>query len=365
MNSARRQALPEAGTARFEAPLPYDWMTPVDVDSPCGPDLEYDPEFVVLSSQLAARMDAQYGDFVGTPEPVDWGEAERDCRRLLLRSKDMRLAVLFTRCRTRLAASSGLAEGLTLLAAWLGAFPETVHPQPGVDDDLDVASEIRMNALQTLTDTDGLMSDVREIALTRSSAARLQVRDVERAFAYPRPVDSLAPESVTRQIDDLRSRQPDALAGFEAALTSLECIESWCKGHLGVYQPDFSTLSRLLRRVIGDAVTTVSVPQEAPCAEAIVPETSGGGVLAGSRHAGLPRMVASDTVALDAGTLSLRDRDEALDLIREARHWFEQHEPSSPIPVLLRRAEQFVGKRYADVVKAIPAELLEQWERQE
>ncbi len=41
----------------------------------------------------------------------------------------------------------------------------------------------------------------------------------------------------------------------------------------------------------------------------------------------------------------------ALELIREARQWFEQHEPSSPIPVLLGRAEQFVGKRYAEVVR--------------
>jgi type VI secretion system protein ImpA len=58
----------------------------------------------------------------------------------------------------------------------------------------------------------------------------------------------------------------------------------------------------------------------------------------------------------------IADRHAALDLIREARHWFEQHEPSSPIPVLLRRAEQFVGKRYSEVVKAISPEMLAQWE---
>ena len=46
------------------------------------------------------------------------------------------------------------------------------------------------------------------------------------------------------------------------------------------------------------------------------------------------------------------DRQAALPLIREARQWFEQHEPSSPIPVLLRRAEQFVGVRYIDVTRA-------------
>lgn len=198
--------------ARIEAP-PHDWLTPVSVDAPCGPDLEYDPEFVVLEAQVAARGDAQYGDFVGSPEPVNWSDVERDCRRLMMRSKDMRLAVLFTRCRTRMTGATGLAEGLQLLTAWLAAFPETIHPQLVVDDERDVALEIRMNALQALTDQSGLIADMREIALTRSSAVRLQVRDVERAFMHPRPNDALAPESVARQLEDLRVQKPMALTG--------------------------------------------------------------------------------------------------------------------------------------------------------
>jgi type VI secretion system protein ImpA len=64
-------------------------------------------------------------------------------------------------------------------------------------------------------------------------------------------------------------------------------------------------------------------------------------------------------------TAASHSREAALERIREARHWFELNEPSSPIPVLLRRAEQFVGKRYAQVVKAIPSELLAQWATEE
>ncbi|WP_173819740.1 ImpA family type VI secretion system protein, partial [Paraburkholderia piptadeniae] len=78
----------------------HDWMAPISAGSPCGSDLEYDPEFVVLSASVAAKATAQYGDFVGTPEPVNWSDVDRDCRRLMVRSKDVRLAVLFTRCRT-------------------------------------------------------------------------------------------------------------------------------------------------------------------------------------------------------------------------------------------------------------------------
>lgn len=343
----------------------HDWMAPVSEDAPCGVDLEYDPEFVVLSASAAARADAQYGDFVGTPEPVNWSDVDRDCRRLMMRSKDVRLAVLFTRCRTRLAAAAGLAEGLGLLAAWLAAFPDLVHPQPGVDEDRTAALEIRMNALQSLTDTDGLIADLREIALTRSTQTRLQMRDVERAFAHPRPSDALAPDSVTRQLEELRMQQASVLSGFDAALESLTAIEDWCREHLGVFAPDLTALKRLLRHVAlppGSRTTdNRSEETNGTQQDSLDPAVQAASAEAFDEHeeTPLPEPMSTRT-ATSAG-----DRHDALNLIREARRWFEQHEPSSPIPVLLRRAEQFVGKRYVDVVNAIPAELLAQWENGE
>ncbi|MFP3568212.1 ImpA family type VI secretion system protein [Paraburkholderia sp. SIMBA_030] len=345
-------------------------MAPVDADAPCGADLEYDPEFIVLSAKAAPRAEAQYGDFVGSPDPVNWSDIDRDCRRLMMRSKDMRLAVLFTRCRTRLAGAAGLAEGIGLLAAWLAAFPQALHPQlddadADADADRDAALEIRMNALQALTDTDGLLSDIREIALTKSTATRLQMRDIERAFAHPRPSDALAPESVTRQIQDLRNQHPAILAGFDDALAGLAGIEAWSREHLGVYAPDLSVLTRLMRHVAGRDARTVEVASEIEADDAqsdVNDETE--------RNESLP---AREEDTMHPATVSPgrrtgttpADRHAALELIREARQWFELHEPSSPIPVLLRRAEQFVGKRYSDVVRAIPAELLMQWDSEE
>nr|WP_322057460.1 type VI secretion system ImpA family N-terminal domain-containing protein [Paraburkholderia sp. J63] len=337
-------------------------MAPISESAPCGADLEYDPEFVVLSASVAAKATAQYGDFVGTPEPVNWSDVDRDCRRLMMRSKDVRLAVLFIRCRTRLAAAAGFAEGLGLLAGWLAAFPDLVHPQLGVDEDRSAALEIRMNALQSLTDTDGLISDLREIALTRSTQTRLQLRDVERAFAHPRPSDALTPDSVTRQLEELRMQRPSVLSGFDDALDSLTAIEGWCREHLSVYASDLTALKRLLRHV--------AIPPGSRQADDVHEEE--GDAQQDSEASAAPAELPAATDESEANTLSepltprtagkASDRHAALDLIREARQWFEQHEPSSPIPVLLKRAEQFVGKRYVDVVNAIPAELLAQWE---
>lgn len=361
---------PAGQSAPARTPKAPDWMASVDADAPCGADLEYDPEFVVLSAKVAPRSDAQYGDFVGMPEPVNWSDVDRDCRRLMTRSKDMRVAVLFARCRTRLAGAAGLAEGVGLLAAWLAAFPDAIHPRADVDADRDAALEIRMNALQALTDSDGLLADVREIVLIGATATRLQVRDVERAFAQPRPGDALAPESVARQLADLRAQQPAALAGFDEALASAAAIRAWSRAHLGAYVPDLSALEGLLRHVAGrGARTDDAAPAPAP---ADAPPTQEAGRVRADRparaqakahaQASVEREAAPTVESNERGAVATPlDRYAARALIREAREWFEQHEPSSPIPVLLRRAEYFVGKRYAEVARAIPVELLAQW----
>ena len=84
-------------------------MLPISTDAPCGASLEYDAEYAILLSRMTPRGEAQYGDFVGTPEAPNWAEIERDCRRLLLRTKDINLFAWLCRARARLGQSAGLA----------------------------------------------------------------------------------------------------------------------------------------------------------------------------------------------------------------------------------------------------------------
>lgn len=345
----------------------FDWLTPVSEHAPCGPDLEYDHDFVVLFADAASRPDVQYGAFVGSPDPLNWSELERNCRRLMLRTKDMRVAVLYARCRTRLGGSAGLAEGTGLLSTWLQAFPESIHPQASAGDEREAALEMRMNALQALADPDGLLTDVRECVLMKSTATRLQLRDVERAFALPRSADALAPDSVIQQLQDLRTRQPTMMNAFDEALSNLAAINLWCAAHLDTCLPDLSSLMDLLQLLQLGETRVEALPDAAHVVADDVAPVEGCGALAQEASSSTPskrewRANASAPTAVPCTGSVPVDRQAALMLINTARQWFETNEPSSPIPVLLKRAEQFVGKRYADVVKAIPAELLAQWE---
>ncbi|EDM0292065.1 cytoplasmic protein [Salmonella enterica subsp. enterica serovar Newport] len=310
---------------------------PVSAEQPCGPDPEYDPEYLLLFSRAAPQAEAQYGDFVSTPEAVNWPEIERDARRLLTRSKDIRVLILLLRSRIQQAGA----------------------PAESIED----AALARSNALAALLDHEGVMADIRGITLSNSAVLRLQVRDVERALSAPRPADALAPESVRQQLADLEARGALPLAAFREAQESAERLQVWARETLGDLAPDFSRLRQLLA-LLPDVVQTTT--PEIPPSPAPVPDPAGTVMdnAVPARAEDVPPVNAPPGISLphNAEPGPIRDRNDALERLRCIRRWFESSEPSSPTIPLLRQAERLVGKRFSEVINEIPVELLEKWD---
>ena len=340
-----------------------DLLEPVSTEHPTGPDLEYDPAFVMLQAAVALRTEAQYGDFVDTPQAVNWAEAERDARALLLRTKDIRVVTILTRCRARQSGAIGLRDGLALLKDMLERYGEALHPTPFADGERDPL--LLSNALAALADPDAMLADVRDIALPKASGLQLQLRDIERSFMVPRQKDMLAPESATRLLQELWGRCEKAVAALMESQQLVEAINTWSIDALGADAPDLSALARVLQpyaRVhleggqegIAPAVETASASFD----DSIEPLLS----------AEIPATPPSDQPALPTSqpmtpsAPARMDRWSALATLQDVRTWFERNEPSSPVIVLLRQSERMVGKRFSELAHIIPAELLAKWD---
>ncbi|WP_296225534.1 ImpA family type VI secretion system protein [Ralstonia sp. UBA689] len=335
-------------------------LEPVSKERPCGDDLEYDPEFVVLQAKAAPKLGAQYGDFISAPEAINWSDLERDCRRLLLRTRDIRILVLLLRCRVRLDHAVGMRDGLMLLAQLLAKWPEAIHPQLMVDGEPDPV--LRANALAALVDTQGLMQDVRDLAIATSSTLRLQVRDVERSLGTPRPADALTPESVRQQLEDLRRQQSPTLVALDEALSFASSIDIWARRRLPNDHPDLAPLLKLLSLVTGTSPATTVQETAVPDAPPLSPVHMKSEVSA--------NRLEMDGHALQAPSANTRptaptNRDAVLATIRTARTWFETHEPSSPVALLLKQAERLTGRRFDEIFQAIPSDLVERWARED
>ncbi len=271
---------------------------------------------------------------------------------MLLRTRDIHLFVWLCRARTRLAHAAGLAQGLSMLSDVLRAWPDAIHPQVVIEGQSD--PEVRANALGALADPQGLLADVREIVVAPSTAMRLTVRDVERAFAVPRAADAQSAESVSRQLDALRAAG-DASAPvylLAQAARDAHAIDAWARSELGGHAPRLEGLLRVLDLfAFGTAAAKPIVARSETS-----PEPSPDAL----EHARALQALLMPRVAGDP-----RTRSDVLSSIRDAREWFEAHEPSSPVAVLLRQAERMVGKRFSQVADSIPLDLLHKWERDE
>jgi type VI secretion system protein ImpA len=190
--------------------------------------------------------------------------------------------------------------------------------------------------LAALADPDGLLGDVREIVVAANAARHLTVREIERAWSVPRLVDAPSPESVAQQLAQLRlAANGDADAPvnlLSEALRATRQIADWAARQLGGDAPSLQALIDLLKPF--DEIDVVRRTEPVSPREGVLrPSVSG-----------------------------LASRDDALQAIRSARQWFENHEPSSPVAVLLKQAERMVGQRFALVANAIPLDLLQKWD---
>lgn len=343
-------------------------LAPVNEASPCGESLEYDAEYAVLQARLVPQSEVQYGTFSSRPEAPDWTEIERGARRLLLRSKDIAVLVWFTRARCRLAGAAGLLEGLLTLQSVLQAYPEQVHPQVVLEGVPDPA--VRANALAALCDPEGLLGDVRDVVLSAGTAFRLTVRDVERAFAVPRPPYAADPEGIKRQLADLHLKGDGSFRALLACGNAVLGIDHWSQSALGDVAPDLKPLMNLLGGLTSFAVSPsrlekVSVEEvdsagwrqgvPAPFLDTWPPAALPDDEAVPGSHV-LPAPVASHANLM-------QEREQIRALLLQIRRWVEQHEPSSPVTPLLKQADRMWGRRFSEVAHMIPPDLMQAWDR--
>lgn len=136
---------------------PLELLLPAAEDPPCGPNLEYSVERLQLERALAGQPERQAGDIDIAAVPPDWPAVASLAERQLRLSKDLRVAVAWTRAATRLQGLPGCAAGLGLVLALLQRYGAALHP---ADDDEDEPRWAQRLCLQALGHEDGLPADL-------------------------------------------------------------------------------------------------------------------------------------------------------------------------------------------------------------
>lgn len=310
-------------------------LTPVSEESPAGEDLEYDPLFLELERTAQGKPEQVMGDDVIEAEEPDWRAVRDQAKALLEQTKDLRIATHLTQALMKLEELEGLAGGLELLRGLVENFWDGLHPQLDAEDNNDPT--MRVNSLLSLADRDGFQARLLGVPLVKSRAVGIYtLRDVKVAKGELSPAaNSEGPAAEQSLIDaafmdaDLDEIQASA-AATERAISALDAIEAAFISKVGaVDAPDFSDLPANLKEIKGvfdKALARRGVGE---------PE----GEAAGASSGESPRI---------SGEIS--SREDAIRMLDKICDFFEQTEPSSPVPMLLRRAKRLVSKSFLEIL---------------
>ncbi|EDZ97746.1 type VI secretion-associated protein, ImpA family, partial [Burkholderia sp. H160] len=228
------------------------WLTALAPESPCGEDEQYSPEFRALEQAVAGKPDAEYGGTFIAATPPDWTLARSLSMTLLERTRDLRVAVHYTRSSMVREGFAGLACGLALIEGLLEQHWSAVHPQLDASDGDDPTA--RVNALSELVDGAWLAGELRDVPFVAPRG--------QRGFAL-RDLDVLAGDALdegdempTLAAIDAAFAQAGIDAGramcevLSSAQVSLAKIENTLTGRVGPARAlDFGPLARLLGRI--------------------------------------------------------------------------------------------------------------------
>jgi type VI secretion system protein ImpA len=299
---------------------------------PCGPDLEYDPAYLALdvASQGKPEQDVA-GTVVPAVEP-DWADVLDQAQGLLVRSKDLRVAIQLVRALTRLEGLTGFLTGIELVDGLLERYWPDVHPRLDADDNQDPT--FRLNALAPLEPSRGsgatetLLRDVREATVVPPTPqSRVTVRDL--LIIDGKLTGATLAQPVAAVEEALRAaieRNPQLAEVPSRAIAAAQRLRARIAERVGgELAPDVGSITEMLR----------------PAAQRMA-RLSGRADL----DSGESRAVGGAT-ALSSSIQGREDVNRAIDAICL---FLERTEPANPAPLLLRRAQRLLNKSFVELI---------------
>ncbi|HKP55172.1 MAG TPA: type VI secretion system protein TssA [Polyangiales bacterium] len=332
-------------------------------DTPCGADLSYDPAYMELERvSQGAPQDRIVGPD-GPAEGPDWRIVEKQAVALLGRTKDLRVAILLAKALLHTGGFAGFREGTRVVRELLERYWDTLHPQMLEEDDF--SPIMRSNALRDLCDRISVLNPLRTTSLVNLPAlGSYSYRDIGIATGEFPPLNGVpAPEKskIETAFDNCALEPLEATAAAVAgALEDLTAIEGYIAEKVGAAESvsldDVTGLLRPILRILSDRMARRSSAVAAAGGggngmnyESATEGEPGPMSTVQSAHGVSHAAGASQGRPFVAGEIN--SRSEVIRALDAVCGYYERHEPSSPVPILLRRAQRLVPMNFIEIMR--------------
>ncbi len=320
---------------------------PVSAESPCGPDLDLagDPDFMNLLARVEGRLPESFFSF--DRNSIDFAAETAAIGRVLERTRDLRLLTLAAKLYVLNRDTVAFIDCIDLIASLIVEQWADVHPVV-VDGD----ASLRSAVLMTLDDPPSVVLPLQYAPLVESRRAgtisyrsqMIATGGAKKREGEDAP-DAVAIEQALAEIEmPALIGKRDEIRRLAAALDRIKL--TWIDNAGFNSAPSFERLAPLAGRIgafLDKAIVRRDPSALAPPAADPVPDAVAGTTAVSSTAAVVqPRNVVSTTTARAA--------------LAAAARYFQASEPSTPALLLVRQAEQLVGKGFLDVMRIMVPE---------
>jgi type VI secretion system protein ImpA len=325
-------------------------LKPITDESPCGEDLSNDASLQELETMARGKEETQFS----SAEPPNWKKLQGRCLELFGRSKDLRIVMTLAVTCLELDGLPGFREILFLVKGLLERFWPTVHPQLDPADNYDPLQ--RMNIVASLAMPIGTYGDplrilerLRAVPLCNSvQMGRFSLGDILRAQAGTAARDDKPAVTMPQIESGFRDSKPEELDEtirlLNECTTLVQGIDESITNSVGAANaPDLTPLSAELVAMRSRVAPYVKTEVANGVGPALIAETD--------RAAGQPGFSTDGEI---------RSREEVVKLLQKICRYYDRTEPSSPVPLMLKRAARLAGMDFMQIIQDLSPDAITQ-----
>lgn len=313
-------------------------------DAPSGENLEYDMDFINLELAAAPGEERQAGDEILPAEDPDWADVKEKALAVMERSHDLRAAGYLAQAILHTDGFPGFAQVTAYIRGCVEDYWDSCHPQLDADDDNDPTA--RVNAMQALGAPEAVLRALRQAPLTESRGfGRFGLRELQYASGESQPPkNATVPDSgaISAAFQDSDPAiLAERLAAARAALADTKAIDAKFSSEIPGGGPALDGLMKTLQQIIkalSDNVAAPEVEEEGDAAGDVDAGTGSGG-------GGAP------AVSAGGGGGAINSSADVTRTLDRLLAYYERAEPSSPVPIILKRARKLVGADFMTIIK--------------
>ena len=318
-------------------------LKPISPEEPCGVDISYDPATQELETLMRGKPETQFSQ----AEEPRWDAVRDGCVALLLRSKNLRVAQVLCLTLLRTEGLTGFRDGLAVLRGMLVEHWEGIYPRLDPEDKNDPTE--RVNILESLVTPLATYGDPMQF-LRRLREAKLSDSKKVGRFSMEEIAPSLTKDAATAvaPVDPAQVQaafldtEPEKLGQLMTAVTESTAAAK--------------EMDAFLTKTIGAGSTVDWKPLLAGLEEIrkilapFVPQAGGEST----------EVAADGTVVKTAPANSgaIQSREDVVRMLDRICEYYSLAEPSSPVPLMLRRAQRLAAMSFIEIIEDLSPEAL-------